>query len=79
MEDNIQLKTKHICKSFKRRRPLMEDNLKISKVEYLSNRLFDPTQTLNLSFDAQNILYKFFLWRRLPMEDDIQLKTISKY
>ena len=27
----------------------MEDDLKISKVEYLSNRLFDPPQLLNFS------------------------------
>ena len=44
----------------------MEDNLKILKVEYLSNHLFDPTQILNLSLDGQPVL-KFF-W-----------KTNSKY
>ena len=38
----------------------MEDDLKILKVEYLSYRLMDPTQTLNLSLDDQNILDKFF-------------------
>ena len=38
----------------------MENDLEISKVEYLRNRLLDPTQTLNLSLDEQNILYKFF-------------------
>jgi hypothetical protein len=26
----------------------MEDNLKILKVEYISNHFLDPTQTLNL-------------------------------
>jgi hypothetical protein len=29
-------------------------------VEYLSDRLLDPTQILNLSSDDQIILYKFF-------------------
>ena len=39
--------------------PIIEDNLKILKVEYLSNILLDPTQILNLSLDDQIILYKF--------------------
>ena len=38
----------------------MEDNLKISKVEYLNNHLLDSTQILSLSLDDQIILYKFF-------------------
>jgi hypothetical protein len=38
----------------------MEDDLKISKVEYLSDRLLDPTQILILSLYDQIILYKFF-------------------
>ena len=57
----------------------MEDDLKILKVEYLSNHLLDHTQILNLSLDDQIILYKFFKWRQPPMEDDLQLKTTSKY
>ena len=31
----------------------MEDDLKILKVEHLSNHLLDPTQILNLSLDYQ--------------------------
>ena len=34
----------------------MEDDLKILKVEYLSNLLLDPSQILNLSLDDQTIL-----------------------
>jgi hypothetical protein len=37
----------------------MEDNLKISKVEYLSNRLLKHNQLLNLILDDQTILFKF--------------------
>ena len=32
----------------------MEDNLKISKVEYLSNRLLEHTQILNLDLGDQS-------------------------
>ena len=49
----------------------MEHNLKILKVDYLSNHLMDPTQILNLSLDYQTILYKSFKWRRPPMKDDL--------
>ena len=49
----------------------MEDDLKISKVEYLSYRLLDPTQILNLSLDDRILLYKFFKWRQHPMEDNL--------
>jgi hypothetical protein len=38
----------------------MEDDLKILKVEYLSNNLLDTIQTLNLSLDEQTVLYKSF-------------------
>ena len=44
----------------------MEDALKISKVEYLSNHLLDPTQILNLSLDDQTILYKITSNGRRP-------------
>ena len=79
----------------------MEDDLKMLKLEYLSNHLLDPTQMLNLSLDYnfclpilemkttsngrlptqilnlslddQIILYKFFKWRRPPIEDDLKI------
>ena len=38
----------------------MEDNLKLSKEEYLDNHLFDQTQILNLCLDDQIIIYKYF-------------------
>ena len=50
----------------------MEDDLKILKVEYLSNHLLDHTQILNLSWDDQTIFYKSFKWRRPPMDDDLK-------
>ena len=53
----------------------MEDDLKISKVEYLRNHLWDPTKIVNLSLNDHIILYKFFKRRRPLMEDDLQLKT----
>jgi hypothetical protein len=36
----------------------MEVNLKILKVEYLSNHLLDYTEILNLRLDDQIIFYK---------------------
>ena len=36
----------------------MEDNLKILKLEYLSNHFVDLTQILNLSLYDQTIFYK---------------------
>ena len=51
----------------------MEDDLKILKVEYLSNHLLDNSQILNLSLVDQTIFYKSFKW------DNIQWKTTSKY
>ena len=55
----------------------MEDNLKILKVEYLSNHLFDPTQILNLSLDGQPVLKFFFKWRRPPMEDELKILKVE--
>ena len=51
----------------------MEDDLKILKVEYLSNQLLDHTQILNLRLDDQTIFYKSFKWRWPPMEDDLKI------
>ena len=55
----------------------MEDALKILKVEYIRNHLLDYTQSLNLSFDEQTILYRSFKWRQPPMEDDLKISNIS--
>ena len=60
------------------RLPPKEDDLRILKVEYLSDRLLDPTQILNLSLDDQIIFDKFFRFRQPPTEEDLQLKTTSK-
>jgi hypothetical protein len=60
----------------------MEDDLKISKVEYLSNRLYDHTQILNL--DDQSKVFKYF--KILKMEyisnhllDPTQMLNLSLY
>ena len=46
---NFCLDDRHTYKSLKWRWPAMEDTLKVLKVEYLSKRLLDHTQILNLS------------------------------
>ena len=51
----------------------MEDDLKILKVEYLSNQLLDHTQILNLEFGDQSKVFRFFKWRQPPMEDDLKI------
>ena len=55
----------------------MEDDLKILKVEYLNNRLLDLTQILNLDLGDQSKVFKYFKWRRPPMED--LKKSIVEY
>ena len=55
----------------------MEDDLKISKVEYLSNRLLDPTQILNLSLYDQIIFCKLFKWRKPHMEDNLKISKVE--
>ena len=55
----------------------MEDNLKLLKVKYLSNRLLDPTQILNLCLDDQTMLYKSFKSRRPPMEDNLKILKVK--
>ena len=51
----------------------MEDDLKILKVEYLSNHSSDPPQILNLSLGDQTEE------KKNENEDDLQWKTTSKY
>ena len=48
----------------------MEDDLKLLKVEYLSNHFLDHTQILNL--DDQTIFLKSSKWRRTPMKDNLK-------
>ena len=55
----------------------MEDDIKILKVEYLSNHLLDHTQILNLYLDDQTIFYKYLKWRRPPMEDDLKILKVE--
>ena len=60
----------------------MEADLKILKVEYLSDQLLDHTQILNLSWDDQTIFDKSFKWRRPVMEDDhkiLKVKYLSNH
>ena len=75
MEEKLQWKIDQtiFCKCFKCRRPPIEDDLKILKVKYLSNRLLDHTEILNLDWDDQSKVFKSFKWRRSPMEDDLKI------
>ena len=57
----------------KRGQPPMEDELKILKVEYLSNNLLDHTQVLNVRLHDKAIIYKYF------QLIDIQWKPTPKY
>ena len=66
-EDDLQWKT-----TSNGRRPPMEDDLKILKVEYLSNRLLDHTQILNLDLGDQSKVFKYF------NEDNQTWKTTTK-
>ena len=50
----------------------MEDDLKILKVEYLSNGLLDPTEILNLSLGDQTKIRNCLKWRQPLMEDDLK-------
>ena len=55
----------------------MEDDLKILKVEYLSNHWLDFTQIWNLGLRDQTKLYKCFKWRRPPMEDHRKILRVE--
>ena len=52
----------------------MEEDLKILKVEYLSNHLLNHTQVLNLYL---TILYKSRKWRGPQMEDDLKILQVE--
>ena len=55
----------------------MEDNLKILKVEYLSNHWSDLIQILNLDLGNQSKVFKYFKWRRPLMEDDLKILKVE--
>ena len=55
----------------------MEDNLKMLKVEYISNHLLDHTQILNLILDDQTIFYKCLTLRQSPMEDNLKIFKVE--
>ena len=46
----------------------MEDDLKILKVEYLSNHYLEYSQTL---------FYNSLKWRRPPMKDDLKILKVE--
>ena len=81
MEENLKILNVHkilnldlgdqrkMFKYFKWRQPPMEDNLKISKVEYLSKNWIESFSNLISTLDDQTIIYKSFKWRWPPMED----------
>ena len=55
----------------------MEDDLKILKMEYLSNLLLDHTQIFNWSLYDQTIFCKSFKWRRPLMEDNFKILKVE--
>ena len=55
----------------------MEEDLNISKEEYLSNCLLDHTKILNLDLGDQSKVFKYLKWRRPPMEDDLQIFKVD--
>ena len=61
MEDDLQWKT-----TSNGRKPIMEEDLKILNVEYLSIRIVDHTQILNFSLYDQPYFFYFL------NEDDLQ-------
>ena len=62
-----------------RRRPKMEDDLQVWKVEYLSNHWSDLTQILNLGLQDLTKGYKGVKWRWTPVEDNLKWMMTSKY
>ena len=57
----------------------MEDDLKIIKVEYLSNHILDHNQNLNISLEYQTIFYKSLKLRRPPIEENIKVQYLSNH
>ena len=56
----------------------MEEDLKISKVEYLRNHLLDQTLILNWGSDDQTVFYKSLAERWPPVEEDLRCKDELK-
>ena len=54
------------------KQPSIEDDLRIVKVEYLSNHLMDHTQILNLSF-----MTKPYFVNPLNEEDDLKISKVK--
>ena len=55
----------------------MKDDLKILKVEYLSNHWLDLTKIWNFSSVDQNKLYKYFKCKLPPMEDNLKIFKVE--
>ena len=55
----------------------MEDDLKVLKVEYLSNQLLYHPPILNLSSDDQTIFYNALQIRCPQMEDDLKILKVE--
>ena len=57
----------------------MEEDLKVLKVEYLSNCLLYHTEILNLNLDDQTTFSKSSKWRRTSAEDDLQILKVENH
>ena len=59
------------------RRPQMEDDLKLLKVEYLHNYWLDLPQIFNLSRVDQTKIEYCLKWRWPPMEDNLKILNVE--
>jgi hypothetical protein len=55
----------------------MEDDLKILKVEYLSNHWSDIILILNLSYGGQTKVNRSLKVKTTPMEDDLKILNVG--
>ena len=62
--------------AFYQRRPLIKDDLKVLKVEYLSIYGSDCPQILNLSLGDQTKIERCLKLRGPPVEDDLKILKI---
>ena len=62
---------------FKWRQPPMENDLKILKVEYLSNHWSDLPQLLNLSLEDKTKIKNCCTWIQPPLEDNLKILKVK--
>jgi hypothetical protein len=63
--------------TFKGRRPPLEDNIEILKLEYLRNHSSDLSQICNLSLGDQTKMDYCLKLRQPLMEDDLKISNVK--